>query len=78
MKAATGLPPRRYALINRLERACDLLRETEMSVTDVANALGFSSPQHLARQCSQILGASPLAIRARSLAHSARRPVPRR
>lgn len=78
VKAATGVPPRRYALLTRLERARDLLRETSMSVADVAAALGFSSPQHLSRQCTRLLGVSPRAIRARPLAEGARmRPSPR-
>lgn len=72
VKAATGMPPRRFALLSRLERARDLLRETGMSVAAVAAALGFSSPQHLSRQCGRILGASPLAIRARAAAVAAR------
>lgn len=72
VKAATGVPPRRYALLTRLERARDLLRETTMSVAGIAAALGFSSPQHLSRQCTRLLGASPRAIRARPLAEGAR------
>lgn len=78
VKAATGVPPRRYALLTRLERARDLLRETAMSVADVAAALGFSSPQHLSRQCTRLLGASPRALRARPLAEGARTGRPRR
>ena len=63
-KAQQGVPPRRYALLSRLDRARDLLRETSLPITAVAHSLGFSSSQHLARQCRQILGLSPSEIRA--------------
>lgn len=65
-KAQQGVPPRRYALLSRLDRARDLLRETTLPITEVAHSLGFSSSQHLARQCRQILGLSPSEIRASS------------
>jgi AraC-like DNA-binding protein len=78
IKAATGLPPRRLALLGRLERAADLLRDTTMSVTAVAYALDFSSPQHLARLCRAHLGATPSAIRARRPAKTPRPEAARR
>ena len=43
----------------RLERAKDLLRHTRMSVLEVAGAVGFNSPSHLAKMFQRDIGASP-------------------
>lgn len=42
-KLAFGLPPHRYLLTRRIERACALLRETELPVSDIAFRTGWSS-----------------------------------
>jgi transcriptional regulator GlxA family with amidase domain len=42
-KQAFGLPPHRYLLTRRIERAKALLRDTELSVTDVAFQTGWNS-----------------------------------
>ena len=42
-KQAFGTPPHRYLLTRRIERASALLRETELSITDIAFATGWSS-----------------------------------
>jgi len=48
-KQSVGMPPRVYLTHLRLERACELLRQTNLSVTDVAQEVGYSSSQVLAR-----------------------------
>src|SRR6187397_3388551 len=42
-KQAYGLPPHRYLLTRRVERAKTLLRETELPVTDIAFQTGWRS-----------------------------------
>ena len=56
-KAATGYSPHAYLVKCRIDRAKELLREG--SVTEVAGALGFPSPQHFATQFRNATGMSP-------------------
>lgn len=42
-KQAFGLPPHRYLLARRIERAVALLRETELPVTEIAYRTGWQS-----------------------------------
>ena len=42
-KLAFGLPPHRYLLTRRIERATTLLRDTELSVTEIAFHTGWGS-----------------------------------
>ena len=62
-KAATGLSPHQYVIRRRVERAKSLLADTDLSVVDVAQAVGFSNPSHLAFHVRRLLGASPSALR---------------
>ncbi len=43
-----GLPPHRYLVRLRVERARELLARSDLSVTDIALELGFASSQHFA------------------------------
>jgi AraC family transcriptional regulator len=62
-KAAIGQSPHRYVLARRIERAKELLRNTELPVVDVALASGFSSQSHLSYWFQRYLGVSPAAYR---------------
>ncbi len=42
-KRAFGLPPHRYLLTRRIERAKAMLRDTELPVTEIAFATGWES-----------------------------------
>src|SRR5687768_5593508 len=42
-KHAFGLSPHRYLLTRRIERACALLRDTDLSVTEIAFQTGWMS-----------------------------------
>lgn len=48
-KHSLGVPPRVYLTRLRLERACELLETTDLSVTQIALEVGYSSNQVLAR-----------------------------
>lgn len=67
-KEAFGLPPHRYLLTRRIERATALLRDTDLSVTDVAMRTGWSSLGTFGRTFRDITGESPGALRARARA----------
>lgn len=62
-KRAFGLPPHRYLLTRRIEQATTLLRDTDMSITDVAFATGWESLGTFGRIFRDITGQSPGAIR---------------
>jgi AraC family transcriptional regulator len=55
----TGLPPHRWLMRRRLERARDLLEDPRRSVTEIAHACGFASSQHLATLFKRQIGKTP-------------------
>lgn len=67
-KEAFGVPPHRYLLTRRIERASALLRETEMPVTEVAFAAGWRSLGTFGRTFRDVVGESPGTVRARARA----------
>lgn len=62
-KQSTGLPPHAYHRRMRAERACDLLRTTPLPVSEVAEAVGYQTPQAFARMFRAEIGSSPSAWR---------------
>ncbi|SDN97835.1 AraC-type DNA-binding protein [Klenkia soli] len=60
-----GESPHRYLQRRRVERAMVLLRSTELSVTDVCLAVGFTSLGTFSRTFSAVVGESPSRHRAR-------------
>jgi len=64
-KDAFGLPPHRYLLTRRLERAVALLRDTDLCITEIAFQTGWSSLGTFGRTFRDVLGLSPGELRAR-------------
>ncbi len=62
-KAATGLPPHRYVICRRVERAKALLADSDLTIAEVAEAVGFANQSHLAFHLRRLLGVSPKALR---------------
>jgi AraC-like DNA-binding protein/mannose-6-phosphate isomerase-like protein (cupin superfamily) len=60
-----GLSPRQYQLQRRIARAKESLRDSDVSITDLALTLGFSSSQHFAKMFKQFTGLSAQAYRAK-------------
>jgi AraC family transcriptional regulator len=58
-KAATGVSPSRHHINLRMNEARRLLRETKMSVVDVALEVGYANPSHFARLFRRETGLSP-------------------
>jgi len=58
-KQSLGIAPYQYLLQQRIERAKQLLQQTERSIVDIALACGFNSHSHLSKQFRQLTGASP-------------------
>jgi transcriptional regulator GlxA family with amidase domain len=67
-KDAFGLPPHRYLLTRRLERAKALLRDTDLSITEIAFTTGWQSLGAFGRTFHDVTGESPSGLRAREQA----------
>jgi transcriptional regulator GlxA family with amidase domain len=67
-KEAFGVPPHRYLLTRRIERATALLRETDQPITDIAFQTGWASLGTFGRIFRDITGESPGAMRTRARA----------
>lgn len=64
-KQAFGLPPHRYLLTRRIERAVALLRDTDLPVTEIAFQTGWKSLGTFGRIFRDITGESPGSLRTR-------------
>jgi transcriptional regulator GlxA family with amidase domain len=64
-KQAFGMPPHRYLLTRRIERATALLRDTQLPITDIAFATGWESLGTFGRTFRDVTGESPSALRPR-------------
>lgn len=63
-KQSIGTSPYQYLLQQRVERAKQLLKQTERSIMDIAFSCGFNSHSHLSKQFRQLTGMTPKAYRA--------------
>lgn len=73
-KEAFGETPHAHLMTRRIERAAALLRNTEMSVTEVCMAVGCTSLGSFSARFTELLGETPSAYRARP--HEDLRGVP--
>ena len=67
-KQAFGIPPHRYLLTRRIERAKTLLRESELPITQIALQTGWESLGTFGRTFQDVTGESPSANRSRERA----------
>lgn len=58
-KEAFGVPPHRYLLTRRIERATALLRDTDLSITEIAFGTGWRSVGTFGRIFRDVTGESP-------------------
>lgn len=58
-KSATGIPPHRYVLERRIERAQELLATTTLPIADIAYQVGMSSQSHLTTAFRRLTGTTP-------------------
>ncbi|WP_345785211.1 helix-turn-helix transcriptional regulator [Roseisolibacter sp. H3M3-2] len=74
---AFGVPPHRYLLTRRIERAAALLRDTDLPIIEVAYETGWQSLGTFGRTFRDVTGESPGELRARAQAAPHQRgPVP--
>jgi transcriptional regulator of acetoin/glycerol metabolism len=62
-KQSAGVTPHRYLTQKRVERAQEMLAQTDLSLSAIAYAAGFSDQSHLARHFRHILGTTPREFR---------------
>lgn len=65
-KATFGETPHRYLQRRRIERASALLRDTDLPVTEVCLAVGFTSLSTFTRTFGAVVGETPTAHRRRA------------
>ena len=58
-KQSVGVPPRVYLTRLRVEKACELLEQTDLPITEIALEVGYSSSQVLARVFLKHMRMSP-------------------
>jgi AraC-like DNA-binding protein len=75
-RATFSETPHRYLQRRRVERAMELLRETDRPVSEICLDVGFNSLGTFSRTFRDILGESPSAYRARFTGRQAGRGVP--
>jgi AraC family transcriptional regulator len=62
-KASTGVPPHRWLLLHRVQRAREMMEGTSESLSAIAVSCGFADQSHFTRAFGSIVGASPAAWR---------------
>ncbi len=67
-KDAFGVPPHRYLLTRRIERAKAMLRDTDMPIIEIALETGWNSLGTFGRVFKDVTGDSPTELRAREQA----------
>jgi AraC-like DNA-binding protein len=66
-KDQTGYSPRKYLSRMRIEKACNLLHHSELSIDQIASACGFTDRYYFTRVFSQTMQTSPGAYRKNSV-----------
>jgi AraC family transcriptional regulator len=66
-KQSTGMPPHRYQIFLRIEKARTFLETTTLSVGDIAAQLGYDDPSYFARLFAREFGVAPQAHRRKTL-----------
>lgn len=72
-KATEEIPLNRYVVLQKIERAKELLEYNEQNVSEIAYRLGYRSVQHLSAQFIEVTGVTPLHYR--NQGGPARKPI---
>ena len=75
-KDAYGETPANYLTRRRIERAKDLLRSANLTVTEVCMLVGFSSLGSFSSRFSELVGKSPREFQRASAARGGPPPIP--
>ncbi|MDF7825473.1 helix-turn-helix domain-containing protein [Pontiellaceae bacterium B12227] len=66
-RKATGQTPVDYLMRLRIQRAMEMLRQTDHTVTEIAFAVGFNDSNYFTRQFKKVSGLPPRQFRAQSI-----------
>jgi AraC-like DNA-binding protein len=73
---AFGETPRHYLTRRRIERAKDLLRSANLTVTEICFLVGFSSLGSFSARFTELVGVPPTEYRRRAVAEGGPPPIP--
>jgi AraC-like DNA-binding protein len=71
-----GETPGRYRTRRRVERACELLRSANLTVTEVCHLVGFTSLGTFSARFAELTGMSPTAYRKQAAERGGPAPIP--
>ncbi len=63
MKERLGMNPSDYIRNKRLQRACEMLKNDDLDITQIAYALGFSSQSQFSTTFKRFMGFTPTEYR---------------
>jgi AraC family transcriptional regulator len=64
-KQSMGIAPYQYVIQQRVERAKQLLQQTEVTISDIALECGFANQSHFTKHFRKFTGITPKAYRER-------------
>lgn len=73
--SVVGITIEKYAILQRIEKVKELLMYDEMSLSEIADKLGYSSVQHISQQFKKITGLTPSDFK--QLKENKRKPLDR-
>jgi AraC-like DNA-binding protein len=74
--AAYGQTPGRYRTSRRIERACELLRSVNLTVTEICHLVGFTSLGTFSARFREATGISPSRYREETIRRGGPAPIP--
>ncbi|HTX26303.1 MAG TPA: AraC family transcriptional regulator [Streptosporangiaceae bacterium] len=75
-RASYGETPGRYRTRRRVERACELLRSANLTVTEICYLVGFSSLGTFSARFTELVGTSPTGYRREAARRGGPAPIP--
>ena len=75
-RTAYGETPGRYRTRRRVERACELLRSANLTVTEICHLVGFTSLGSFSARFAEVTGLSPTAYRRTAAERGGPAPIP--
>jgi AraC-like DNA-binding protein len=75
-RTAYGETPGRYRTRRRVERACELLRSANLTVTEICYLVGFTSLGTFSARFTELVGMSPTAYRREAARRGGPAPIP--
>ena len=75
-RTAYGETPGRYRTRRRVERACELLRSANLTITEICHLVGFTSLGSFSARFAEVTGMSPTAYRQQAAERGGPAPIP--